>query len=192
MAKFIVRRLMLMVLTMLIVSIVVFVVTEILPGNVARKVLGVFATPQQEEAFRKQLGLDRPSWIRYLDWLFGNDWRANNLVGMPLRQVKRPGSDFYGWWAVDKAGALIRWKLKGEDLIAMHLQPDGTIVESIDNDRWQMDEEGISSFWGVDTRDNVVLWRKGSGESYWVRAGTGGYWIEKRGGLKNTSLCIKA
>jgi peptide/nickel transport system permease protein len=184
MAKFIVRRLIIMLLTMLFISMVIFVVVEIMPGNVARKVLGTFATPQQEESFRKQLGLDRSPVTRYLDWLLGNDWRADNLVGMPLRRIKRPGSDFYGWWAVDESGNLVRWELKGEDLIAQRLQPDGTITKSVDNERWQTNEEGVSKFWGVDNRDHAVLWEKGSGKSFWVRAGSAGWWVEKKGGAE--------
>ena len=58
MAKFIVRRLLGMLLTMLIVSIVIFLVSEIVPGDVSRHILGPFATPEQVEIFRAQLGLE--------------------------------------------------------------------------------------------------------------------------------------
>ncbi|MCK4246139.1 ABC transporter permease, partial [Candidatus Bipolaricaulota bacterium] len=184
MSKFIVRRLLLMVLTMFLVSMIVFTVTEIAPGNVARKILGAFATPEQEESFKKQLGLDAPVYTRYSDWLIGSDWRAKWLVGMPLKRIKKAGTQYYGWWALDEDGTPVRWRLEGEDLIAMRLQPDGTVVESIDNDRWQTDKEGISTFWGVDRNDHAILWEKGSGESYWVRAGSAGYWREKKGGAK--------
>ena len=184
MPKFIVRRLLLMVLTMFLVSIIVFTVTEIAPGNVARKILGAFATPEQEESFTKQLGLDAPAYLRYSDWLIGSDWRAKSLVGMPLKRIKKAGTDYYGWWALDEDGTPVRWKLEEEDLIAMHLQPDGTVVESIDNDRWQTDEEGVSTFWGIDRHDHAILWEKGSGETYWFRAGSAGWWTEKKGGAK--------
>lgn len=185
MAKFIVRRLLLMVLTMLVVSIIVFTVTEIAPGNVARKILGAFATPQQEESFRKQLGLDQPPYLRYIDWLIGNDWRADNLVGMPLRRIMREGTDYSDWWAIDEDGTPIRWKLKdGENLIAQRLQPDGSTIESPDNERWNTSEEGVSAFWGVDMKDHAVLWEKGSGETYWSRAGSAGWWTERVGGAK--------
>jgi peptide/nickel transport system permease protein len=153
-----------MVLTMFIVSIIVFVVTEIAPGNVARKILGAFATPEQEESFRKQLGLDQPTYIRYLNWLIGSDWRAERLIGMPLKRIKKPGAQYYEWWAVDEDGTPIRWELDGEDLVAQRLQLDGTVTKSADNDRWQTDEEGVSTFWGVDMQDHAVLWEKGTGE----------------------------
>lgn len=181
MAKFIVRRLLLMLLTMFLVTIIVFIVVEVAPGNVARRILGPFATPEQEESFRRQLGLDQPAYMRYLNFLIGSDWRAEGLVGMPLRRIKRPGTEYYEWWAVDEDGTPIRWSLEGEDLIAQRLQPDGTVVESIDNDRWQTDEAGVSTFWGVDLHDRATLWTRG-GQSYWVRSKVAGWWVEKTGG----------
>lgn len=128
MAKFIVRRLLLMLLTMFLVTIIVFIILEITPGNIARKILGAFATPEQEESFRRQLGLDQPAYMRYLNFLMGSDWRVERLVGMPLRRLKRPGTEFYEWWAIDKDDTLIRWKLEGEDLIAQRLQPDSSYI----------------------------------------------------------------
>ena len=182
MAKFIVRRLGFMLLTMFIVSVVIFAVTEIAPGNIARNILGPFATPEQEASFLAQLGLDQPLYIRYITWLVGSDWRAERLVGMPLRRIKKPGTEFYEWWAEDADGTLVRWRLDGEDLIALRLQPDGTVVESIDNDRWQTDEAGVSTFWGVDIHNHAVLWEKGSGRTYWMRAKAAGWWVEQPGG----------
>ena len=61
MARYIVRRLMTMLLSMLLISIIVFAVVEIAPGNVARNILGAFATPEQERSMENQLGLDRPA-----------------------------------------------------------------------------------------------------------------------------------
>ena len=170
-----------MLLTMFLVTIIVFIIVEITPGNVARKILGAFATPEQEESYRRQLGLDQPPYIRYLNFLMGSDWRAERLVGMPLRRIKRPGIEFYEWWAVDEDSTPIRWELEGEDLIAQRLQPDGKVIESIDNDRWQTDEAGVSTFWGIDLHDRAVLWRRG-GQRYWVRAKLAGWWVEKAGG----------
>ena len=184
MVKFIVRRMLTMLLTMFIVSIVIFVVAEIAPGNVARNLLGAFATPEQEESFRERLGLNQPLHIRYISWLAGSDWRAERLVGMPLRRIQKPGTEFYEWWAVDEDGTMLRWKLEEEDLIALHLQPDGTVEASIDNDRWQTDEEGVSRFWGVDQHNHAVMWEKGSGDTYWMRAKAAGWWVEQTGGAR--------
>ncbi len=59
------------VLTLLIVSAVVFFITSLLPGDAAQMILGQNATPQTVAALRLQLGLDQPLLIRYAHWLFG-------------------------------------------------------------------------------------------------------------------------
>jgi peptide/nickel transport system permease protein len=59
------------VLTLLAVSVLIFVCTEMLPGDVASAVLGQQATPDALKAFRLELGLDKPAYLRYLGWLFG-------------------------------------------------------------------------------------------------------------------------
>ncbi|MGQ9502371.1 MAG: ABC transporter permease subunit [Anaerolineae bacterium] len=137
MAKFIVRRVLLMLLTMLLVSVTVFLITEASPGNVARNVLGIHITPEQEASFLAQTGLDRPLFERYLNWLIGSDWRAAAHIGMPLTRIVTPDG-FQEWWAVEQDGTLIRWKMEGDDLIAQRRQPDGIILESKDNARWQI------------------------------------------------------
>ena len=117
MAKFIVRRFLLLLLTMVIVSVAVFLITESSPGNVARNVLGAFVTKEQEKSFLAQMGLDKPVYLRYLYWLFGSDWHASKKVGMPLKRIVTK-KGFEEWWALRKDGSLIRWKLSGEDLVA--------------------------------------------------------------------------
>ncbi len=63
------QRLGLGVLTVLIVSILVFAGTEILPGDVAYAILGQGATPELVANIRERLGLDEPAYLRYLAWL---------------------------------------------------------------------------------------------------------------------------
>jgi peptide/nickel transport system permease protein len=63
------RRLGLGVITLWVVSVLVFVGTEILPGDVAEAILGQSATPEAVAAIREQLHLDRPAPVRYLGWL---------------------------------------------------------------------------------------------------------------------------
>jgi ABC-type dipeptide/oligopeptide/nickel transport system permease component len=141
MAKFIVRRLLLMLLTMFLVSVAVFAITTAAPGNVARNVLGIQITKEQEASFLAQNGLDKPAYARYLYWLFGTDWRASGKVGLPVKEITTPDG-FKEWWAVGEDGKLVRWKLEGENLIASQRQPDGTQVESVDNGRWQVKDPG--------------------------------------------------
>jgi ABC-type dipeptide/oligopeptide/nickel transport system permease component len=137
MAKFIIRRLLLMLLTMFLVSLAVFAITEAAPGNVARNVLGIQITPAQEASFLNQNGLDEPAYVRYLSWLFGTDWRASMEVGLPVKRITTEDG-FKEWWAVDQDGTLVRWHLEGEDLIARRRQPSGSVEEVLDNDRWQV------------------------------------------------------
>ncbi len=65
------RRVALSVVTLLLVSAFVFFVLEILPGDVATRILGRDATPESLQVLREQLGLDQPAVTRYLHWLGG-------------------------------------------------------------------------------------------------------------------------
>jgi peptide/nickel transport system permease protein len=170
-----------MLLTMLLVSVAVCLITESSPGNVARNILGSFVTPEQEASFLAQMGLDKPVWVRYVYWLLGSDWLAARKVGLPLEKITTE-KGFEEWWAVKEDGTLIRWKLEGEDLIAIEQRiPDGQITEYVDNERWQTDDQGVSAFWGVDTQNHVVQWEKGSDRKVWTFVmGTG--WMETSGG----------
>ena len=70
-ARFIARRVALGVLTLLIVSIIVFGATQALPSDPATAMLGKNATPEAVAALTKQLGLDRPITTQYASWLKG-------------------------------------------------------------------------------------------------------------------------
>ncbi|MEL6640945.1 MAG: ABC transporter permease [Pseudomonadota bacterium] len=67
----ILQRLALGLLTLLIVSIVIFIAVNLLPGDFAQSILGQGATPEAVAAIREDLGLDRPLITRYFDWLGG-------------------------------------------------------------------------------------------------------------------------
>ncbi len=65
------RRLAIGVVTVLVVSLLVFAGTELLPGNIAEAILGPGATPEAIANISARLGLDQPAHIRYIHW-FGN------------------------------------------------------------------------------------------------------------------------
>ncbi|RPI52415.1 MAG: ABC transporter permease, partial [Chloroflexi bacterium] len=90
------------------------------------------------------------------------DWRLTKLVGMPLVRVStdETGGD-PGWWAQAPDGTLKRWRMRKEGLVELSIAPDGTRAE-VPFDNWQVDENGEEIFWGVDTADHVVLWKKDS------------------------------
>jgi peptide/nickel transport system permease protein len=69
--QLIARRLLLGLVTLLLVSVVVFIATQYLPGDAAQAVLGRSATPERLEALRRQLNLDDPALVQYWRWLSG-------------------------------------------------------------------------------------------------------------------------
>ncbi len=69
--KIIAQRLALGVLTMFVVSIVIFTAVNLLPGDFAEAILGQGATPEAVEAIRRDLGLNEHPVKRYLTWLTG-------------------------------------------------------------------------------------------------------------------------
>ena len=68
---FIVRRVLLGVLVLFLVSVVVFAATQALPGDPALAILGRSATPQSLAALRRQLHLDQPVLSQYWSWIVG-------------------------------------------------------------------------------------------------------------------------
>lgn len=161
MARFFVRNLFSMVVTMLIVSAVLFFLLEIAGGDVTVRLLGVFATPEQRDSLRRQLGLDAPAWQRYMDWLVGSDWRAEQVVPFDFVTVSNPQSGESEWWAnVD--GVLTRWQMKSGELQVIQRNEQGS--ESVESAEvtWSVDGDGNEYFWGVDTRNNAVKWVRGS------------------------------
>ncbi len=71
MIRFVLKRLGLALITLFLLSVLVFAISNILPGNVGRSVLGPFATQESVDALNEQLGVDRPLLTQYLDWAGG-------------------------------------------------------------------------------------------------------------------------
>ncbi|MCP4009097.1 MAG: ABC transporter permease [Proteobacteria bacterium] len=68
-ANIVLKRLGLGLVTLLVISVIIFGAVEFLPGDLAQAVLGQGATEENLAAFRKELGLDRAAPIRYFEWL---------------------------------------------------------------------------------------------------------------------------
>ncbi|WP_291733197.1 ABC transporter permease [Leisingera sp. F5] len=84
------QRLALGLLTLFVVSLVIFLSIELLPGDVAQQVLGQSATPENLAAFRRELGLDQPAHTRYLSWLGGflqGDLGNSLISGIPIKDL---------------------------------------------------------------------------------------------------------
>ena len=71
MARFLVKRIGLALITLILLSMIVFAVSSILPGNVGRAVLGPFATQESVDALNEQLGTNRSLVSQYVDWVGG-------------------------------------------------------------------------------------------------------------------------
>ncbi len=69
--RLVAKRLGLGVITLLVVSILIFFAVELLPGDIAEAVLGQGATQETVAAMREQLGLNQPAPVRYIQWLTG-------------------------------------------------------------------------------------------------------------------------
>lgn len=81
------KRILLMLYTLLVVSLLVFGITQLLPADAAVTLLGQNATPQALAAVRQQLGLDEPAWIQYLHWLvrlLHGDLGTSMRTGLPV------------------------------------------------------------------------------------------------------------
>ena len=167
MVRFLVRSVVSTIVTILLVSIGLFVLIEVGSGDISVKILGVFATPEQRASYRAQLGLNAPTWQRYLDWLVGNDWRAKSRMTYPLITVENPKTKEVEWWA-DIDGQATRWKMEKGELKRLVRKEDGfSKVVPPDSD-WIKGEGKEEFFCGVDNRNNAVKYVKGSGEEVWV------------------------
>ncbi len=86
MLRYLIRRLLLLGLTLLITSAIVFALTQLLPGDVARLILGREAQPEAIANLREQLGLNDPIPQQYVNWLIGflnGDWGYSFGSGNP-------------------------------------------------------------------------------------------------------------
>jgi peptide/nickel transport system permease protein len=94
------QRLGLGVVTLFVVSLIIFLGTELLPGDFAQEILGQSATPETVAALRERLGLNDPMHVRYINWLsdvargdFGeslaNGQSVSDLIGRRLGNTLR-------------------------------------------------------------------------------------------------------
>lgn len=92
-ARFILRRLGLGLLTLILLSITVFALAQVLPGDVGRQVLGQYATQEQVNLLNHKLGVDRPIPIQYASWvrkLLRGDMGTSLQYQVPVWDLLRP------------------------------------------------------------------------------------------------------
>jgi peptide/nickel transport system permease protein len=86
-AAWLLRRILLIAYTLLVVSLIVFGITQVLPADAAVTLLGENATPAALAAVRSKLGLDEPVWRQYWHWLGGllvGDFGTSMRTGQPV------------------------------------------------------------------------------------------------------------
>jgi peptide/nickel transport system permease protein len=71
MARFLLRRLGLAIVTLFLLSVIIFVAAQLLPGDVGRAILGPFADQQAVDDLNAELGTDRSAVVQYGDWIGG-------------------------------------------------------------------------------------------------------------------------
>jgi len=71
MTRYIIKRLGLALITLVLLSMIVFATAQLLPGDIGRNILGPFAPQSAVDAMNHQLGADRPAVVQYWDWIKG-------------------------------------------------------------------------------------------------------------------------
>lgn len=127
MSKYIIRRLLLLILILLGVSIIVFMLVHLAPGDPIRILLGEQATPTEVERLRSVYGLDRPLPVQYFSWL-GNALQGD--LGTSLRQG-RPVTELL----FDRFGATIELAFAGI-LISLILAIPLGILAAVKQSTW--------------------------------------------------------
>lgn len=90
MARFLIKHLLFLCLTLVVVSFLVFMLTELTPGDVARKYLGAYATQEQVDILSKQMGLDRPVLVRYVEYvgkMLSGDLGFSTRFRVPVKDI---------------------------------------------------------------------------------------------------------
>src|SRR5206468_11531195 len=87
MLRYVAHRLALGLVSLLLLSMMIYAAAQVLPGNPGRLVLGREATPGAVTEFNHRLGVDRPLPVRYADWLghaLPSGFRSNFTGGQPV------------------------------------------------------------------------------------------------------------
>lgn len=90
MGKALLKRVLLLIGTLLLVTVLAFVAFSVIPGDPTYSILGAEATDEQIATLRAQLGLDLPVWQRYWNWLSAfvvGDFGESYKYGMPVSQL---------------------------------------------------------------------------------------------------------
>lgn len=173
MVRFLFQSVISVVVTVFLVSILLFLMLDPSDGEILVKILGIESTPAQRESLARQLGLEIPVLQRYADWMIGNDFRARRLIGQDITQLNNPGSGDLEWWVDQGEGRYVQYQLgEGGNLAALIRNEDGTYTAEPAGDIW-WEEDGKEVFWGIDDEGRAAKWIKGEGAVAYVSTQTG-------------------
>jgi len=119
MLGFLLNRFGTMLMTMLVISVLVFVIAEVVPIDPARNALGRYATQQKVDELREEMGLDRPVIVRYGSWI-SNILRGDFGESIHSRRPVR-----------DLVGARLKRSLSLAALGFVFMMPTGLLLGSI-------------------------------------------------------------
>jgi len=121
--RFIARRLLQTIPVLFFVSVIIFVLINLVPGDAARLFLGEEAPPDALAALRHEMGLDRPLYVQYLRWVggmlrgdFGHSFKDNRKVlatvlqKVPVTGELTAGALIIAWTIAIPAGVLAAWR----------------------------------------------------------------------------------
>lgn len=92
-----------LLVSLLVASLLIFLATNALPGDIAQVMLGTNAAPGEVEALRVRLGLDRPLMLRYLEWIGGvlvGDFGTSMISGKAVAGLIWPRLEVSVWLTV--------------------------------------------------------------------------------------------
>ncbi len=142
--SFLINRLASTLLTLFLVSLITFAITNILPGDVAMMIMGTQANPEALEGLRQSLGLNDPMLVQYGHWIGGvltGDWGTSLIFKAPI-------------------GELLAQKIRASALIvalsmaiALAAAVPLGVWSAVHRDRWQDTAASTASLLGVSLPD---------------------------------------
>lgn len=88
--RYVLKKIGIFLLTLFVISLLVFFAFQIIPGDPTARMLGTQATPERVAALREELGLNKPAAVRYINWLkdfIKGDFGSSFSYNMPVRDL---------------------------------------------------------------------------------------------------------
>lgn len=129
MFQYILHRIIFIIIALVIASVLIFIITEIIPGDVAQMILGQNATKDALHALREKLGLYRPAHIRYLEWIKGI------LHGDLGTSLTLPGVSVA--WLIARRGRNSLFLAGAATIILVPVSLTLGVIAGLKNEKWQ-------------------------------------------------------